>query len=251
MLLSMRSASVRACQIRGAGAMAGLGRRWSTTGGATPAPGTRGKLPHGVVVPVAVASGDGIGPEIMASVTSIFEAARVPIEFRHVQMGKKVYLNGHSTGMTPEATRTIEELGVLFKGPMETPKGSGVKSINVTARKTWNTFANKRVFETLPGVDTIFSAAHIPVHLTLFRENIEELYGAIEHQVTNDVAQCRRLITRPGTMQLMELAFENAYRRQARRITCAHKANIMKVKARPAAAAAAAAAATAINGDVL
>jgi isocitrate dehydrogenase len=74
---------------------------------------------------------------------------------------------------TPEAKDTVEKLGLLFKGPMETPKGSGVKSINVTARKVWSAFANKRVFKTLPGVDTVFAKAGIPIDLTMVRENIE------------------------------------------------------------------------------
>ena len=68
---------------------------------------------------------------------------------------------------------------------METPKGTGVKSINVTARKVWNTFANKRVFKTYPGVETVFSKAKIPVNITLYRENIEDTYGGIEHMQTH------------------------------------------------------------------
>jgi isocitrate dehydrogenase len=91
---------------------------------------------------------------------------------------------------------------------METPKGNGVKSINVTARKVWNTYANKRVFRTLPGVETVFSKAGVKIDLTLYRENIEDTYGGIEHMVTNDVAQCRRYITRPGSLQVHRKAFE-------------------------------------------
>ena len=70
---------------------------------------------------------------------------------------------------------------------METPKGGGVKSINVTARKVWSTFANKRVFKSIPGVTTVFSKAGIPVDLTIVRENIEDTYGGIEHMQSNDV----------------------------------------------------------------
>src|SRR6187200_1558679 len=131
--------------------------------------------------------------------------------------------------MTPEAQQAIENLGILFKGPMETPKGKGVKSINVTARKTWNTYANKRVFQSLHGVDTVFSKAGIPIDITIVRENIEDTYGGIEHMLTHDVALSRRFITRPGSMQLIKYAFEMARQKKARRITCAHKANIMKL----------------------
>jgi len=178
---------------------------------------------------VAVAKGDGIGPEIMSAVLKIFDANKVPLEYEMVDMGKWVFDKGFSNGMTPEAQQTIEKLGVLFKGPMETPKGKGVKSVNVTARKTWNTYANKRVFQTLHGVDTVFSKAGIPIDITVVRENIEDTYGGIEHMLTHDVALSRRFITRPGSLQVIRYAFEMARQKNASRITCGHKANIMKI----------------------
>src|SRR5882757_363085 len=178
---------------------------------------------------IAVAKGDGIGPEIMDAVLKIFAANKVPLEYEFVDMGKWVFDKGQSNGMTPEAQQTIETLGILFKGPMETPKGKGVKSVNVTARKTWNTYANKRVFQTLHGVDTVFSKAGIPIDITIVRENIEDTYGGIEHMLTPDVALSRRFITRPGSMQVIKYAFEMARQKKARRITCGHKANIMKI----------------------
>ena len=178
---------------------------------------------------IAVAKGDGIGPEIMDAVLKIFEAASVGLQYEFVEMGKWVFDKGYSNGMTPEAQQTIESLGILFKGPMETPKGKGVKSVNVTARKTWNTYANKRVFQTLHGVDTVFSKAGIPIDVTIVRENIEDTYGGIEHMLTHDVALSRRFITRPGSMQVIRYAFEMARQKNARRITCGHKANIMKL----------------------
>lgn len=178
---------------------------------------------------IAVANGDGIGPEIMDTVLSVFKAAKVPLEYEFVDMGKWVFDKGYSNGMTPEAQQTIESLGILFKGPMETPKGKGVKSVNVTARKTWNTYANKRTFQTLHGVDTVFSKAGIPIDVTIVRENIEDTYGGIEHMLTHDVALSRRFITRPGSMQVIKYAFEMAKKKGARRITCGHKANIMKL----------------------
>jgi isocitrate dehydrogenase len=178
---------------------------------------------------IAVAKGDGIGPEIMEAVLSIFKANHVPLEYEMVDMGKWVFDKGFNNGMTPEAKQTIESLGLLFKGPMETPKGKGVKSINVTARKTWNTYANKRDFQTLHGVDTVFSKAGIPIDITVVRENIEDTYGGIEHMLTHDVALSRRFITRPGSMQVIRYAFEMAKQKNARRITCGHKANIMKI----------------------
>jgi isocitrate dehydrogenase len=178
---------------------------------------------------IAVAKGDGIGPEIMDAVLKIFSANKVPLEYEVVEMGKWVFDKGFSNGMTEQAKATIENLGILFKGPMETPKGKGVKSVNVTARKTWNTYANNRVFQTLHGVETVFSKAGIPIDVTVVRENIEDTYGGIEHMLTHDVALSRRFITRPGSLQVIKYAFEMARKKRARRITCGHKANIMKI----------------------
>src|SRR6187431_2136494 len=178
---------------------------------------------------IAVANGDGIGPEIMEAVLSIFKAANLPLEFVFVDMGKWVFDKGFSNGMTPEAQQTIEELGILFKGPMETPKGKGVKSVNVTARKTWNTYANRRLFKSLHGVDTVFSKAGIPIDITIVRENIEDTYGGAEHMYTRDVAVGRRYISRSGSEQVIRFAFEMAKKEGIKKVACGHKANIMKL----------------------
>lgn len=176
---------------------------------------------------ITVAMGDGIGPEVMGAVRTIFDAAEVPLEYERVEMGRAVAIAGERTGISPEARRSVESTGVLFKGPMETPKGGGYKSVNVTARKMWGTFANKRTFRALLGVPT--RGGYTKLNLTMVRENIEDTYGAIEHMQTHDVAQCRRLITRPGCEQVHRYTFEMATRKKARRVTCAHKANIMKL----------------------
>jgi len=178
---------------------------------------------------IAVAGGDGIGPEIMDAVLKIFKANDVKLEYEFVEMGKSYFDAGHSTGMTEKAKETIETLGILFKGPMETPKGSGVKSINVTARKVWNTYANQRDFRTLNGVQTVFSKAGIGINITIVRENIEDTYGGIEHMLTNDVAMGRRVITRPGSAQVIRYAFEMARKKGYKKVVCGHKANIMKL----------------------
>lgn len=178
---------------------------------------------------IAVAKGDGIGPEIMDAVIGIFEAAKLPLEYAYVDMGKWVFDKGYSNGMTPEAKATIESLGILFKGPMETPKGKGVKSVNVTARKTWNTYANDRHFQSLNGVETVFSKAGIKIDITIVRENIEDTYGGVEHLITEDVAIARRYITRQGSEQVIRYAFDMAKKKGAKRVTCGHKANIMKL----------------------
>jgi isocitrate dehydrogenase len=180
---------------------------------------------------VAVAPGDGIGPEIMAAALDVFRAAGVgeQIDFRAVEMGAKVFGAGNTRGMTDEAIRVVEDCGLLFKGPMETPKGGGGKSINVTARKLWSAFANVRVFKTLPGVETVYSRAGLSVDMVIVRENIEDTYGGIEHRLTSDTMQCKRLITAPGSDQVHRFAFQTARRMGLRNVCCGHKANIMKM----------------------
>jgi isocitrate dehydrogenase len=180
-------------------------------------------------IKISVAEGDGIGPEIMRAVLNIFSAAHVPLEYETIGMGKSYYDKGYASGMTPEAMESIERNGILFKGPMETPKGKGVKSINVTARKIWSTYANRRHFRSINGVETVFSKAGIPVDITVIRENIEDTYGGIEHMLSNDVALSRRIITRQGCEQVIRFAFEMSRKEGFKKITCAHKANIMKL----------------------
>jgi isocitrate dehydrogenase len=180
---------------------------------------------------IALAKGDGIGPEIMDATLDLFKAAGVlnHLEFVPVEMGKGVFDKGNSRGMTEEAIKTTESCGLLFKGPMETPKGGGGKSINVTARKMWNAFANLRHFQTLPGVNTPYSKAGIPINMYIVRENIEDTYGGVEHRLSNDMIQCKRLISAPGCDLVSRFAFQTAARLGIKKVHCGHKANIMKM----------------------
>ncbi len=182
-------------------------------------------------ITVALAPGDGIGPEITAACLRVFEAAGVldSIEFTEVDMGQKVFAEGDTRGMTDEAIETIEHTGVLYKGPMGTPIGGGGKSINVTLRKTFGAFANLRHFQTLPGVETVFSRAGVPVDFYVVRENVEDTYGGIEHRLTPDSYCAKRLITTPGCDQINRFAFETAKAFGIDKVTCGHKANIMKM----------------------
>ncbi len=180
---------------------------------------------------IALAAGDGIGPEIMDAALRLMEAAGVSehLEFVPVEMGQSVFAKGDSRGMTDEAIRTIEDCGVLFKGPMGTPIGGGGKSINVSLRKMYGAFANIRHFQALPGVETVYSKAGVPVDFYVIRENIEDTYGGIEHRLTNDVVECKRLISAPGCEQVHRAAFALAKRLGIAHVHCGHKANIMKM----------------------
>lgn len=180
---------------------------------------------------VALAAGDGIGPEIMNATLDLFKAVGVHnhLDFIPVEMGKACFDRGETKGMSEAAIRAVEDCGILFKGPMETPKGGGGKSINVTARKLWNAYANLRVFKTLPGVETVYSKAGVPIDLVIVRENIEDTYGGVEHRLTNDMIQCKRLISAPGCDQVHRFAFQTARKLGIKKVFCGHKANIMKM----------------------
>ena len=181
---------------------------------------------------IALAPGDGIGPEIVNATLELFKQAGVMkqgVEFVPVEMGYSVFTAGNSRGMTDEAVRIVEESGLLFKGPMETPKGGGGKSINVTARKLWNAYANLRVFKTLPGVESVYSKAGIPIDMVVVRENLEDTYGGVEHRLSADMIQCKRLMSAPGSEEVHRFAFQTARRLGIKKVHCGHKANIMKM----------------------
>lgn len=208
-----------------------IGMTNATKSRPVPAAAKTESTPMATKLKIALTPGDGIGPEIMEAVLHIFDAAGVMnhIEFAPAIMGDKEFARGNSTGISDEAIAVVEQTGLLFKGPMGTPIGGGGKSINVTLRKKFSAFANLRHFQSLPGVETVFSKAGVPVDFYVVRENIEDTYGGIEHRLTADVVECKRLISAPGCDQVHRFAFETAKRLGISEVTCSHKANIMKM----------------------
>ncbi len=182
---------------------------------------------QGRAIPVTVIPGDGVGPEIVRAARRIIAAAGVPIAWEEAEAGAEVFRRGDSSGV-PAATRdSIESTRVVLKGPLETPVGFGEKSANVTLRKLFETYANVRPARELPGVPTRYSGEG--VDLVVVRENIEDLYAGIEHLETPDVAQGLKIITRKGSEKVIRYAFELARREGRAKVTCATKANIMKL----------------------
>jgi isocitrate dehydrogenase len=176
--------------------------------------------------PITVAHGDGIGPEIMDATLRILEASGASLDIEPIEIGQKVYEEGHSTGIRPETWESLRRTGVLLKAPITTPQGGGVRSLNVTLRKTLGLFANVRpVRAYAPYVDT----RHPLMDLVIIRENEEDLYAGIEHRQTDQVVQCLKLISRPGSERIIRYAFETAQRRKRRKLTCMTKDNIMKL----------------------
>lgn len=173
---------------------------------------------------IGLIAGDGIGPEIAESLKEIFLAAKVPVEFDSISAGLgALEKTGH--GIAEADLKKMASLGVCLKGPTTTPTGGGHKSINVTIRKSLDLFANVRPIRSLPCIETPFKN----VNLIIVRENIEDTYGGIEHMQSPDVAQCLRLITRSGSLRVHKYAFEMALREGRKKVTCVHKANIMKL----------------------
>lgn len=174
---------------------------------------------------ITIAKGDGIGPEIMDATLSILEAAKAPIEWDEIEIGKKLYLKGNSSGIDKKAWDSIRSNKIFLKAPITTPQGGGYKSLNVTMRKSLGLYANIRPCRSFhPFVHT----KHPEMDVVIIRENEEDLYAGIEHQQTEEVVQCLKLITRPGCEKIVRYAFEYARLYNRKRVTCFTKDNIMK-----------------------
>jgi isocitrate dehydrogenase len=177
-------------------------------------------------IPITVANGDGIGPEIMAATLRILEASGAPLEIETIDIGEKVYLAGNSSGIEPSSWESLRRTKVFLKAPITTPQGGGYKSLNVTVRKVLGLYANVRPCVSYhPFVET----KHPVMDVVIVRENEEDLYAGIEHRQTNQVVQCLKLISRPGSEKIVRYAFEYARRNNRKKVTCFTKDNIMKL----------------------
>ena len=174
---------------------------------------------------ITVAKGDGIGPEIMDATLAIIKAAGAKIEIDEIEVGEKVYLSGNTAGIAPESWEIIRRNKNFLKAPITTPQGGGYKSLNVTTRKFLGLYSNVRPCMSLhPFVDT----KHPKMDIVIIRENEEDLYAGIEHQQTDEVIQCLKLISRPGCEKIVRYAFEYAKVYGRKKVTCFTKDNIMK-----------------------
>jgi isocitrate dehydrogenase len=174
---------------------------------------------------ITIAKGDGIGPEIMDAVLEIFNSANVPLEYDEIQIGEKVYLSGNTSGIEASSWESIRKNKIFLKAPITTPQGGGYKSLNVTTRKALGLFANIRpCVSYAPYVATKFPNMNV----VIVRENEEDLYAGIEHQQTDEVVQCLKLISRPGCEKIVRYAFEYAKNYGRKKVTCFSKDNIMK-----------------------
>jgi isocitrate dehydrogenase len=176
-------------------------------------------------VPITVAHGDGIGPEIMEATLHILKEAGARIDIDTIDIGEKVYLAGNSAGIAPESWDSLRRTKVFLKAPITTPQGGGFKSLNVTVRKTLGLYANIRPCVSYhPFIDT----KHPVMDVVIVRENEEDTYAGIEYRQTDMVELCLKLISRPGCEKIVRYAFEYATKNNRKKVTAFVKDNIMK-----------------------
>lgn len=177
-------------------------------------------------IPIAIARGDGIGPEIMEATLKILKASGAPLEYSEVEIGEKIYLAGHPTGIEMSTWDTIRKAKAFLKAPITTPQGGGFKSLNVTIRTTLGLYANVRPCIAYP---PFVATKHPNMNAVIIRENEEDLYSGIEYRQSPEVCQSLKLISEPGSEKIIRYAFEYAIKNHRKKVTCFVKDNIMKL----------------------
>jgi isocitrate dehydrogenase (NAD+) len=173
---------------------------------------------------ITLIPGDGIGPEVTAAVTRILASASVDIQWEAFDAGV-LALEKYGTPLPPQLLDSIRKNKVALKGPVTTPVGEGFTSVNVGLRKALDLYANLRPVKNLPHVRSRFEH----VDLVIVRENTEDLYAGIEHEVVPGVVESIKIITAAASTRIAKFAFEYARRLGRKRVTAIHKANIMKM----------------------
>jgi isocitrate dehydrogenase (NAD+) len=175
---------------------------------------------------ITLIPGDGIGPEVADATVRAVEATGVAVVWDRVDAGVEAQkATGH---YLPEAVyESLAKTNVGLKGPVGTPVGSGHSSVNVALRKRLNLFVNFRPVRMLPALQSRF--ADLPIDLVIFRENTEDLYSGIEHEVVTDVVESLKVITRTASVRIARAAFEYSAKEGRKRVVAIHKANIMKM----------------------
>ena len=173
---------------------------------------------------ITLIPGDGIGPEVTAACLRILDAAGVAIEWDRQSAGQEAF-NRTGQAVPPELLTSIRRTKVALKGPLATPIAEGFSSVNVALRKGLELYANVRPVWNLPGVEARFT----DIDLVIVRENTEDLYAGLEHEVVPGVVESLKIITEKASTRIAEFAFEYARRHRRKKVTTIHKANIMKL----------------------
>lgn len=194
---------------------------------------TRGSVPDSaarydvtVAYKITLIPGDGIGPEVADATVEVLSTLGVPIEWERVELSASI-IEQAGTSLPPYVLESVERTGVALKGPVTTPIAGGFKSVNVAIRKQLDLFANVRPVFTLPGLKTRFQDVNID--MVIFRENTEDLYSGLEHEIIKDVVESLKIITRYASMRIANYAFSYSRKNGRKKITAVHKANIMKL----------------------
>ena len=173
---------------------------------------------------VTLIRGDGIGPEVADAVLGVLEAVRAPLAFEEVVVGVEAE-RAEGDPLPPRVLESIMRNKVALKGPVGTAIGKGFASINVRLRKTLDLYANLRPVKNLPNIESRFQG----VDLVVVRENTEDLYSGLEHEVVPGVVESLKIITEYASTRIARFAFDYARRHGRKRVTAIHKANIMKL----------------------
>ena len=173
---------------------------------------------------ITLIPGDGIGPEVTEAVLRIFAAAGLQIEWERHDAGVLAFKK-HGQTLPVPLLDSIKRTKVALKGPVTTPIGEGFTSVNVGLRKALDLYANLRPVKNLPGIPTRFTG----VDLVIVRENTEDLYAGLEHEIVPGIVESIKIITEKASTRIARFAFEHARRFGRKRVTAIHKANIMKL----------------------
>jgi isocitrate dehydrogenase (NAD+) len=173
---------------------------------------------------ITLIAGDGVGPEISSAIVKILETAGLDVEWESYAAGVSA-LERHGSPLPVELLDSIRRNKVALKGPVMTPIGGGFTSVNVGLRKALELFANLRPVWNMPSVPSRYEG----VDLVIVRENTEDLYSGLEHEVVPGVVESLKIITEHASTRIAAIAFEYARRHGRKRVTAVHKANIMKL----------------------
>ncbi len=173
---------------------------------------------------VTLIPGEGIGPEVAAATRRILEATGVQIDWEEIA-GRSDSSSNQEKTVNQAAVESVRRNRVALKGPMATAVAGGAPSVNVALRKTLDLYANLRPVKNMPGVKSHFQG----VDLTLVRENTEDLYSGLEHEVVPGVVESLKIITERASTRIAKFAFEYAKHHGRKKIHAIHKANIMKL----------------------
>ena len=170
--------------------------------------------------------GDGIGPEVAEATVRALAATGVEIEWERVELTGDLIVASHGE-LPPWVIESLERTKLGLKGPVTTPIAGGYQSVNVVLRKRLDLFANVRPVRNMPGLKTRYQ--DVPIDMVIFRENTEDLYAGLEHEVVKDVVTSLKVITRAASERIARYAFHFTRAAGRKKITAVHKANIMKL----------------------